>query len=154
MKCLTSVSGSAASPGSSTAVRPPSAASSPLWENKNSLLCKHTEPVSPSSTSLMAEVAFAGEDHGDAVAVGHADGFVVADRAAGLDDGGDACSGGGLHAIGEGEVGIGGQHRAARPRARFLHRQLHAGDAVHLPRAYTDDRQLVRQHDGVGFDVA
>src|SRR5579884_39770 len=149
MKCLTSVSGSAASPGSSTAVRPPSAASSPLWENKKlsqleAYRVSSPLPVSLSSASLMAEVAFAGEDHGDAVAVGHADGFVVADRAAGLDDGGDACSGGGLHAIGEGEVGIGSQHRAARPRARFLHRQLHAGDAVHLPRANTDDRQLVR----------
>jgi hypothetical protein len=41
------------------------------------------------------EVADAGEDHGEAEAVGGGDDFGVADGAAGLDDGGDATDGGG-----------------------------------------------------------
>ncbi|GCF08858.1 hypothetical protein [Dictyobacter arantiisoli] len=45
---------------------------------------------------LMSEVAFAGEDHGYDVAVGHANGFFVALGVAGLDDGGDASFGGSL----------------------------------------------------------
>ncbi len=53
------------------------------------------------------------EDHGYALAVGGGDGLVVADRAAGLDDRRDAGLDGVLHAVGEGKVGVRGQHRAA-----------------------------------------
>ena len=50
----------------------------------------------------------AGEDHGDAEAVGGGDHFFVLDRAAGLDDGGCAGCGNGFKAVGEREEGVGG----------------------------------------------
>ena len=63
--------------------------------------------------ALVLEVPCAGEDHSHALAVGGGDGLVVADRAAGLDDRRDPRLDGVLHAVGEGEVGVRGQHRAA-----------------------------------------
>ena len=60
----------------------------------------------------MAEVAAAGEDHGHAVLVAGGDGLVVAPRAAGLDDRGDARGGGDVGAVAEREEGVGGEHRA------------------------------------------
>ncbi len=54
----------------------------------------------------MAEVAFACENHGDRIVIRHADGLLVADGAAGLDDGGDTYFGRGLHTVCEGEEGV------------------------------------------------
>ena len=42
---------------------------------------------------LVLEVSFSGEEHGDAELVAFLDGVLVADRAAGLDDGGDSVLG-------------------------------------------------------------
>jgi len=53
--------------------------------------------------SLMAEMADAGEGHGEAEAVGGGDYFRVADGAAGLDYGGGAGFGDGLQTVGERE---------------------------------------------------
>ena len=60
----------------------------------------------------MAEVALAGEHHGDAVLVGGGDHLVVADAAAGLDDRRDAGRGGGIEAITEREEGVARAHPA------------------------------------------
>ena len=56
----------------------------------------------------MAEVADSRKDHGDTDSVGGSDHFLVADRAAGLNDGGCARRRDRLQAIGEGEEGVGG----------------------------------------------
>jgi hypothetical protein len=55
----------------------------------------------------MAEVADAGEDHGDSEFVGGGDHFLIADRASGLDDGGGSRSGDRFQAIGKGEESVG-----------------------------------------------
>ena len=60
----------------------------------------------------MPEVAPAGERHRDPGPVSRRDHRVVADRAAGLDDGGDAGRGRGLEAVGEGEEGVRGERRS------------------------------------------
>ena len=56
----------------------------------------------------MPEMAHEGEDHRQAALVGGGDDFVVADRAAGLDDGGGARLCGCNEAVGEGEERVGG----------------------------------------------
>lgn len=56
----------------------------------------------------VAEVAGAGEDHGEAEAVGGFDGVFVADGASGLGYGCDSSLGGEFDAVGEWEVGVGG----------------------------------------------
>ena len=61
---------------------------------------------------LVPEVAHPGEHHGEALLVRRIDHFLVAHRAAGLDDGGGAGFGGGQQPVGEGEEGVGG-HDAA-----------------------------------------
>lgn len=61
----------------------------------------------------MPEMPHAGEYHRHARLVGGGDGFSIAHRAAGLDNGGDAGSGRFRDRIGEGEEGIRGHHRAA-----------------------------------------
>ena len=71
----------------------------------------------PPAPLLVLEVALAGEDHRHVVRVGGGDGFVVADGAAGLDDGGDARFGGRLDAVREREEGVGGHDGALRPVA-------------------------------------
>ena len=64
----------------------------------------------------MPEVAHAGEDHGKALVVGGGDHFLVAHRAARLDDGGGAGFGGRKQPVGEREEGVRGDDRAARQR--------------------------------------
>ena len=60
----------------------------------------------------MPEVAYSGVQHGETGFVGGGDDFVVADRAAGLDDGRGAGFRGGDQSVGEGEVGVGGDDGA------------------------------------------
>ena len=57
----------------------------------------------------MSKMSKSGKYHTDVVFVAAVDGFLVADRAAGLHDGGDACFVGQFNAVLEGEEGIGGQ---------------------------------------------
>ena len=61
---------------------------------------------------LVTEVAFAGEDHRDAVLVGSGNDFRVAHAATGLDDCFDARSGGGIEAIAEREERVAGADAA------------------------------------------
>src|ERR1017187_3592749 len=60
-----------------------------------------------SAHSSMAEVADAGEDHGDAEAVGGGDDLIVAYGTAGLNEGGGAILDGFFDAIGKGKEGVG-----------------------------------------------
>lgn len=71
-------------------------------------MCRTTARVAHPAKppALMAEMAFAGEDHSKGVAICHTDGLFVADRATGLDNGRHACFGRRLDTISEGEVGI------------------------------------------------
>lgn len=57
---------------------------------------------------LVSKVAGAGQDHGEAEAVGGFDGVFVADGAAGLGYGHHSALGGHFDAVGEREVGVGG----------------------------------------------
>ena len=106
----------------------------------------------------MAEVADAGEDHGDAEAVGGGDDVGVADRAAGLDDGG----GSGLRRWFRGRRGM-GRRRRRRRRCRSSGQDCFHGaeaggvDAAHLAGADADGLAVAVGEagvdDGVGFDV-
>src|SRR5688572_21664359 len=66
--------------------------------------------------ALVAKVAHAGEEHGEAGLVGGGDHFLVADRAAGLDHGRGAGLDRGEEAVGEGEEGVRGDRGADRSR--------------------------------------
>ena len=68
----------------------------------------------------MAEVAFSGEDHGDAVFVGGGYHFVVSDAASGLDDGFDAGGRRRIQSVAEGEEGVAGAHSAGGPSGGSL----------------------------------
>ena len=74
--------------------------------NSSSNYCSGYRPKS--QLFLVAEVAHAGEDHGQAQAVGGFDDFLVALRASGLDDGGGAGFGDFFDAVGKGKEGVGG----------------------------------------------
>src|SRR5579863_5580605 len=101
----------------------------------------------------MAEMAYGGEDHGEAEAVGGGGDFVVAHGAAGLDDGGDSVLGGFLDAVGEREEGVGGEYGSLQ-RQDGLHRADFDGiDAAHLPGAGADGLAGAGEYDGVGFNV-
>ena len=71
-----------------------------------------------SGDDLVPEMAHVGEDHRCPGGVGGGDSVLIAHRAARLDDSGDAGAAGPLHAIGEGEEGIGAQNGALRLRCR------------------------------------
>ncbi len=107
----------------------------------------------------MAEVPNASGYHGNVVLVGGGDGFVVTDRSAGLDDGGDAGSGGSFYGVGEGEESIRGHDRAPRALARALRRDPDAVHAVGLSAADADRRDetvgrlSTSKDNGVRFDV-
>src|ERR1700741_5131456 len=81
--------------------------------------------------------AFPGDDHRDAVLVGGGDDLGIAHGAAGLDDGAHAGPGRRVHAVAEGEEGVGRQRRLREVEAvvaRLHHRDAGRVDAAHLPR--------------------
>ena len=73
---------------------------------------KALQTALPCSSALMAEVAHAGYDHGDAVFVRCVEDFLIAHRTCGMDDGFDALFGNHVHAVAEGEECVGGGTRA------------------------------------------
>jgi len=104
----------------------------------------------------VAEVAGAGEGHGDSAFVGGGDDFCVADGAAGLDGGGGAGFGGGDKAIGEGEEGVTTHDTSFEGElcfSGFPHCNAAGIYATHL--AGTDAEGAIRTdvNDGVGFEV-
>ena len=101
----------------------------------------------------MAEVADAGEDHGEAEAVGGGDHVLVLHRAAGLDDGGGSGCGYGFKAVGEGEEGVGGGDAACERQDGFHGAEAGGVDAAHLARADAEGLAVAGVDDGVRFDV-
>ena len=71
----------------------------------------------------MAEMARAGEDHGDACLVGRRDNLGVANRTAGLDDGRDSGGRGEADRLGGCQMGVGGQDGLARALPSLVDRQ-------------------------------
>ena len=104
----------------------------------------------------MFEVAVAGEDHADIVLVAAVDGFLVADGASGLDDGGDAGFVGQFHAVIEGEESIRGEHGAMEveaERLRFLDGLPQGVNSGGLADAGGAQLLVFGQRDGVGAAV-
>src|SRR5438552_3285629 len=91
-------------------------------------------------TVLVAEGAYAGEDHGDAVLVAHFYSFIVLDAASRLDDGGDTGLAGIFDRIlaGEREEGIRGENGAPCPIAGMLEGIVCCPEAVRLAAADTN----------------
>ena len=55
--------------------------------------------------------------------------------------------------VGEGEEGVGGQHRAGRPVAGLFDGDFGRIDAAHLARARAQQHAVLGKHDGVRLDV-
>ena len=90
----------------------------------------------------MPEVADAGQDQRDVVPVADGDGFLVFNRAAGLNDRRNTRFGRGFRAIWEGEKGVGGEDAAFRKLTRLLDRQSNAADPVLLARTDAAKRAI------------
>src|ERR1700719_2737150 len=103
---------------------------------------------------LVAEVAAAGEDHREVVAVGDLDRHLVANRAARLDDRTDPGARREGDPIGEREVRVAGHHRhpgpIAGPAQGYLDRYL----AARLGGPDAHRRTVAGQDDRVRTDVA
>lgn len=103
----------------------------------------------------MAEVAHVGEDHGDAVFVSGGNHFVVTDRAARLNNAGDAYRGCGIDAVAEREESVrghGGTFHFQTFITGFNSGDFRRVDAAHLTGAYADGHIIFGIHNGVGFD--
>ncbi len=103
----------------------------------------------------MAEVAHAGEHHGNTGFVGRGDHFVVAHRATRLDHCGDAGLGCVVDTVAEREEGIGSHDRALHLQTGVfgLDRGDARGvDAAHLAGADTDGLAVLGVDDGVGLN--
>src|SRR5258708_37856935 len=81
---------------------------------------------------LVQEMAHAGEDHGEAEAVGGGDDIIVAHGAAGLNYCGGAGFRGFFPAVREREEGVGGYDGALQRRLCFHHGACCGGDTTHL----------------------
>ena len=111
----------------------------------------------------MAEMAHAGEDHGQAGIVRRGDNFLVAYRAARLNDRRGAGLRGGEQSVGKGKKGVGRNNRANRTGLRLARRLRRLGgfpsgdarliDAAHLSGADAHRGAVFDIDDGVGFDV-
>src|SRR5437763_1972070 len=102
---------------------------------------------------LVSEVPHSGEDHGQSEAVGSLDDFLIADRAAGLNNRRGTGFGNFLDSIRKGEEGVGGGHRAVK-REHSLHRPDTAGiDTAHLAGANADALPIASVKDRVRLDV-
>src|SRR3989442_7228138 len=106
---------------------------------------------STARAELMAEVADAGEDHRDLVLRGGRDHFLVAHRAAGLNDRRHARPGRGVDAVAKREERVGGQHGSAGAVAGTLYGNLHRTDAIGLSAPDPDRGAALGEHDSVGF---
>src|SRR5215472_10859774 len=101
----------------------------------------------------MAEMAYAGEYHGGAEAIGGVDDLLVAKRAARLNEGCSAVAGGFFHAIGEREECVGSDDAALERKDSFHRSELDGIDAAHLSGADGERLTSARVDDGVRFDV-
>ena len=93
------------------------------------------------------------EDHGNAVFVGHVDGFLVTDGAARLNDSGDACFACCFDGVTEGEECIGAHDGAFGFFTSFCNGDIGRTYAVHLTSANAQGGVFVGQNDSIGFHV-
>src|SRR5581483_12201989 len=84
------------------------------------------------------EVTHTRKDHRDVVLVGGSDHFVVAHRAARLDDRSHPRLRRFVNAVAEGEEGVRRHYRAGQRQLSFCRAELHRINAAHLPRADAD----------------
>src|ERR1700737_3367739 len=103
------------------------------------------------SRRLVQEMTHAGEDHGEAEAIGGGYDIVVADGAAGLNERGGAGLGGFFYAIGEREESVGGHDAALQGRLRFRYREFDGVDATHLAGTYAEGGAVACEDDRFGF---
>lgn len=104
----------------------------------------------------VSEVAYAGEGHREVVFICGGNHFVVADAAAGLDDGGDAVARGGVQSVAEGEEGVRGEYGVGGVEvvgACAFGSEADGIYAGHLTCADADGREVACVDDGVGFGV-
>ena len=100
-------------------------------------------------------MAHATEHHGHATLVGSRNHFVIAHRAAGLDDASGTCVDHHVQTVAEREEGVAGDHSASQREIRVA--GLDAGDAgrvqaAHLAGAHTHGHAALAEDDGVGLD--
>src|SRR5260370_20737471 len=97
------------------------------------------------SIASMPEMPNSCENHGQAVFVAGGDGVLVAQGAAGLDDGSNAGAGGFIDIVAERKEGVRGQHAPLDPIAGLAHGQVDGIDAARLARADAGHHRLLRQ---------
>jgi len=127
--------------------------SAPQDDSTVTQILRRSAPQDDSTVSLVAEVADAGEDHGEVEAIGGGDDVLVADRASGLDDGGGSGLGYGFESIGKGKEGVGGGDAALEWQHTFHGAEARGVDAAHLACAHADGLAVARVDDGVRLDV-
>ena len=98
-------------------------------------------------------MSMSSEDHGDAVLVGHVDGFLVTDGSARLDDSSDACFACRFDGITEGEERIGAHDGAFGFFASFCNSDIGRTDTIHLTSADAQGGVFVGENNGIGFDM-
>lgn len=94
-----------------------------------------------------------GEYHGNAVLVGHIDGFLIPDGSAWLNDSGYACLACGFNGIAEREECIGARDGALGFFSCFSNGNVSCADAVHLSSTDAECYVLSGQNDSIGFDM-
>jgi hypothetical protein len=100
------------------------------------------------------EVPYAGEEHRDAGHFRGGDDFFVANRATGLDHGGNASCRGRFEPIRKWKKRIAREHGAIGPVASLLKGNANALDPIWLAATDPDDCLVSGKHDGVRFDVS
>src|SRR5437016_14552168 len=102
----------------------------------------------------MAKMPPPSKDHSNGITICHANCFLVAYGTTRLNNCSDTRFGGRFNTVCKREEGIRSQYRTTCPLRRFLYRELHTGDTIHLPCTYTYHRKFMSQDNGSGFDMA
>ena len=95
----------------------------------------------------MEEVAHAGEDHGEAEAIGGGDDIGIFHGAAWLNNGCGSGFGGFFDAIGEWEEGVGGHGSSLQRALRFGNGELDGVHAAHLTGTDAEGGAIFGEHD-------
>ena len=101
----------------------------------------------------MSEESMTGEQHGDAASVGFVNDLLVANGAAGLNNGRSPCFGSLLKTVLEWEKCIRCENAIFRSLTRTSCGDFHGLNATGLARPDTDRRRSLNHDDGVGFDL-
>src|ERR1700678_1082974 len=105
------------------------------------------------TSSLVTEVAYSSEEHGQAQAVGGGDYFGVALRASGLNDGGCTRFGDFFHTIGKREKSVGCGYGSFQRELGLHGADLGGIDAAHLTSAHANGLSVASVDNGIRFNV-